>query len=43
MTLLELWKKIGRQPIKSIRNTEAKVFVDGKEYHISSIITKMVN
>lgn len=40
MTLLELWKKIGKQPIKSTRNTEAKIFVDGKEYYIGSIIYK---
>lgn len=40
MTVLELWKKIGKQPIKTIRNTEAKILIDGKEYYINSIIYK---
>lgn len=39
MTLLKLWEKIGVQPLKTIRNTEAIVFVgdNSDEYKITSV------
>ncbi len=37
MKLLEIWKRIGKQPLRITRQKEAIVFVDGEEYKISKI------
>lgn len=37
MKLIEIWKRLGKQPLKITRNKEAVVFVDDKEYIISKI------
>lgn len=38
MKLLEVWKRIGKQPLRITRQKDAIVFVGGKEYEISKII-----
>ena len=37
MKLLEIWKRLGKQPLKIAQHQEAKVFIDGKEYIITKI------
>ena len=39
MKLLEIWKRIGKQPLKTTQNTEAIVFLKGhtEEYKVSKI------
>lgn len=37
MKLIEIWKRLGKQPLKITQNKEALVFIDGKEYVISKI------
>lgn len=37
MKLLEIWKRLGKQPLKVTQNTEAIVFFNGEEYTISKI------
>lgn len=37
MKLTEIWKRLGKQPLKITQNKEALVFIDGKEYVISKI------
>ena len=38
MKLLEIWKRIGKQPLKITRQKDAVVFVDGKKHKISNIV-----
>lgn len=38
MKLIEIWKRLGKQPFKVTQHKEAIVFVDGEEYIISNII-----
>ncbi len=38
MKLIEIWKRLGKQPLKVTQHKEAIVFVDGKEYVIEKII-----
>ncbi len=38
MKLLEVWKRIGKQPLRITRQKDAIVFVNGKEYEISKIM-----
>lgn len=37
MKLIEIWKRLGKQPLKITQHEEAVVFVEGKEYIISGI------
>ena len=37
MRLIEIWKRLGKQPLKITQNKEALVFIDCKEYVISKI------
>lgn len=37
MKLVEIWKRLGKQPLKVTQHKEAIVFVDDKEYVISRI------
>lgn len=37
MKLLEIYKRIGKQPLKDTRKTDAIVFINEKEYKISKI------
>ena len=37
MKLVEIWKRLGKQPLKITQNKEALVLIDGKEYVISKI------
>lgn len=37
MKLIEIWKRLGKQPLKITQNKDALVFIDGKEYVISKI------
>lgn len=37
MRLIEIWKRLGNQPLKITQNKEALVFINGKEYVISKI------
>ena len=37
MKLLEIWKRLGRQPLKITRTKDAKVFIDNEEYIITKI------
>lgn len=38
MKLIEIWKRLGKQPLKVTQNTEAIVFVNGEKYTISKVI-----
>ena len=38
MRLIEIWKRLGKQPLKITQNKEAVVFIDGKEYVTSKIL-----
>ena len=38
MKLIEIWKRLGKQPLKVTQHKEAIVFVDGEEYVISNVI-----
>ena len=38
MKLYEIWKRIGKQPLRITRRKEAIVFVNGEAYKISKII-----
>ena len=38
MKLLEIWKRIGKQPLRITRQKDAVVFLGGKEYKISNIV-----
>ena len=35
MKLLEIWKRLGRQPLTTTKYQDAKVFIDDKEYVIT--------
>lgn len=37
MKLIDIWKRIGKQPLKVTQHTDAIVFVNGCEYVISNI------
>lgn len=37
MKLIEIWKRLGKQPLKVTQHKEAIVFIDGEEYIISKI------
>lgn len=37
MTLLQIWKRIGKQPLRITRNKKAVVFLGNKEYEITGI------
>lgn len=37
MRLIEIWKRLGKQPLKITQNKEALVFINGKEHVISKI------
>ena len=37
MKLIEIWKRLGKQPLKITQNKEAIVFINGEEYIISKI------
>lgn len=37
MKLLKLYKKLGNQTIKRLKNTPAVVYIEGKEYYITGI------
>ena len=37
MKLINIWKRIGKQPLKITQHTEAIVFVGDKEYQITGI------
>lgn len=37
MKLIEIWKRIGKQPLRVTQRKEAVVFVNGEEYQISDI------
>lgn len=36
MKLLEIWKRLGRQPLTT-KNQDAKVFINDKEYIITKV------
>lgn len=38
MNLYEIWKRIGKQPLRITRRKEAIVFVNGEKYKISKIV-----
>ena len=37
MKLIEIWKRLGKQPLRITQNKEAIVFINGEEYIISKI------
>ena len=37
MKLLEIWKRLGRQPLTTTKYQDAKVFIDNKEYVITKV------
>lgn len=37
MKLFEIWKRLGKQPLSVTQHQEALVFINGREYIISSI------
>jgi len=37
MKLIEIWKRLGKQPLRITQHKNAIVFVDDKEYEISGI------
>ena len=37
MKLIEIWKRLGKQPLRITQHKNAIVFVDGEEYEISGI------
>ncbi len=37
MKLVQIFDKLGKQPLYITKNTEAKVFISGKEYAITGI------
>ena len=37
MKLIEIWKRLGKQPLKVTQHKNAIVFVNGEEYEISGI------
>lgn len=37
MKLLEIWKRLGRQPLTTTKYQDARVFIDNKEYIITKI------
>ena len=37
MKLLEIWKRLGRQPLTTAKYQDAKVFIDDKEYIITKV------
>lgn len=37
MKLIEIWERLGKQPLRVTQHKEAIVFVNGKEYIISNI------
>ncbi len=37
MKLIDIWTRLGKQPLKVTQHTKAIVFVDGKEYEVSKI------
>lgn len=37
MKLLEIWKRLGRQPLTTTKYQDARVFIDNKEYIITKV------
>ena len=37
MKLLTIFNKLGKQPVKNVRETDAKVFTENGEYYITGI------
>lgn len=37
MKLLEIWKRLGRQPITTTKSQDAKVFIEDEEYIITKV------
>lgn len=37
MKLLEIWKRLGRQPLTTTKYQEGKVFIEDKEYIITKV------
>lgn len=37
MKMIDIWKRIGKQPLHITQHSEAKVFIDDREYYITGI------
>lgn len=37
MKLIEIWKRLGKQPLRVTQHKDAIVFINGKEYEITNI------
>lgn len=37
MRLIDIWKRLGKQPLHITQHTEAKVFIEDREYYITGI------
>lgn len=37
MKLVKIWSKLGNQPLRIAKHTDAKVFIENREYYITGI------
>ena len=37
MKLVDIWKRLGKQPLHITQHTNAKVFIENREYYITGI------
>lgn len=37
MKLIDIWKRLGKQPLHITQQTEAKVIIENREYYITGI------